>query len=138
MELVCSDWRWSCDHDARPPPRPRARGCPSSASKGSLFFMIGSNDEVAACQANDEFRENLLEAQTVVCRRCVLIGTTLRTLLISGVRNSCTHHFHVACACRPPYPLHICEVRLFWKRNGPEEMCRSTIKEPCVEPAKFN
>jgi len=60
--------------------------------------MIGSKEEVAACWANDGFRGKLLEStKTVVCKRCVLIGTTLQTLLISGVRNSCIHHFHAAC-----------------------------------------
>ena len=30
-----------------------------------------------------------------------------------------------------------CEVRFFWKRNGPGDMCRATIKEFCLAPAKL-
>ena len=55
--------------------------------------------------------------ESVPCGNGVLIGTTLRTPLISGVRNSGTHCFHalretpVVCSCRSGYVAFLSNAR---------------------------
>ena len=73
------------------------------------------SEGVAAWQANDESTAN---ASVNVQKRCfvesVWMGTTLRTPLYSGIRNSGTHRFHVLCVVRVRHHLAPRLGEFFW------------------------